>query len=436
MSSGGHHNQELIMRKTIFALMFSVCAGAASANNVLNASGVADTALTAVNTTVNGHAMGVWAQATSVNGYIGTGLLAEGTHFGATIKAGPGDGYLTRGINLEAYGNSGVTDVWGIQGSASGPEWVHGVEMYAATDYGEASGFTALASASSGSAAGFTANGTYSNTGNAYGLRLINNTSSTYASGFGAELGDVYSGSHGYGVHVNSVTAGGNVAAYNGENFSGYDAYGLRLANVTGSNASHGVAVNAYGNNVTYGAALYGSTNWSNGYGVYAIGNANSGDAYGVYASASSSSGTPYAGVFNGDVLASGSVCWPCSPSDEMFKKNVKPMTGGLNTIMALKPKTYDMKADEFKDRIVLPKGKQRGFLAQELQAVVPEVVKEVSWPAALSPEEMKNGVKKENLKFKAVNYTALIPILVEAMQEQQALIQELEAKVARLEAR
>jgi hypothetical protein len=423
------------MRKTLFAFVFSVCAGAASASNILNASGIADTALTAVNMKVYGDAVGVWGQAINVDPSYGagTGVRAEGLHTGVDIMAGPGQNYGARGVNINASGAEGEA-VWGVQGAILGTSNLYGVDMdlygnlptaYRAYVVGEnqARAFEAVVvTASNGNAHGLLTGGVNAFNGNAYG----------------ADLGQVQA-TNGYGwaidVDVNSdLNAHGFSADYITSNNG--DAYGVRLHSVTAANASHGVSANAYGNNVTYGGAFYGGSVNGNGYGIYANGYSANGDGYGIYANAGSSGGTPYAGVFNGDVLASGSVCWPCSPSDEMFKKNVKPMTGGLNTIMALKPKTYDMKADEFKDRIVLPQGRQRGFLAQELQAVVPEVVKEVSWPAALSPEEIKNGVKKENLKFKAVNYTALIPILVEAVQEQQAVIKALEDKVARLEAR
>jgi hypothetical protein len=153
--------------------------------------------------------------------------------------------------------------------------------------------------------------------------------------------------------------------------------------------------------------------------------------AYGVYGEASYGYYGNWAGYFDGDVYA---VSYS-SPSDLKFKKNVSPMTGGLAKVMALKPKTYDMKTEEFKDKIVLPKGKQYGLIAQELETVFPELVNKTVAPARYTKEERKSGAKKAGTEFKSVNYQALIPILVQAIQEQQETIQKQDARIRALEA-
>jgi hypothetical protein len=52
--------------------------------------------------------------------------------------------------------------------------------------------------------------------------------------------------------------------------------------------------------------------------------------------------------------------------SDYRLKENVQPMTGALNTIAQLKPVTYDW---------IATKEKGQGFIAHELQAIVPDCV-------------------------------------------------------------
>lgn len=65
---------------------------------------------------------------------------------------------------------------------------------------------------------------------------------------------------------------------------------------------------------------------------------------------------------------------------------------------------------------MVLANGKQYGLIAQEVEEVLPELVK-----------SMKIGDDQE---FKSVNYNAHIPILIKAMKEQQEEIENLKNKL------
>jgi hypothetical protein len=164
-------------------------------------------------------------------------------------------------------------------------------------------------------------------------------------------------------------------------------------------------------------------------YGVYGNGEGE-GAAYGVFGTAIGSPG--YAGYFDGNVIVTGSFS---SGSDAMLKKNIRILDGGLNKIMALKPKAYEMEVGKFQN-IRLSEGKKFGLLAQEVESVIPELVSRVTAPPRLTPEERRKGVKKTPTQFKAVDYMSLIPILVKGMQEQQATIEALQAKIAKLEGR
>jgi hypothetical protein len=73
---------------------------------------------------------------------------------------------------------------------------------------------------------------------------------------------------------------------------------------------------------------------------------------------------------------------------------------------------------DEKKKAALLNSGtNQFGFMAQELKEVVPEAVK-----------------LDENTGTYSVNYIMLIPILVEALKEQQLKIEQLDAKILELQ--
>jgi hypothetical protein len=103
--------------------------------------------------------------------------------------------------------------------------------------------------------------------------------------------------------------------------------------------------------------------------------------------------------------------------SDQRLKENIQDLDVGLNAVMALKPRKFDWKAGKGKDI----KG-DRGFIAQEFEQVFPDLIDEWKDPA---PEGEK--------PYKAVR-ADLIPVLVKAMQEQQAFITDLRARVAQLE--
>lgn len=152
--------------------------------------------------------------------------------------------------------------------------------------------------------------------------------------------------------------------------------------------------------------------------GVHAIANAGSG-------------GTAIAGYFDGQ-LHYGSLHLI---SDQMFKRNVRDLQGGLGKIMALKPRLYEMKTEEYKGRLNLPKGEQVGLIAQEVETVLPQLVTPTAAPVRLTKEEREKKVKKEPVKYKSLDYTGIIPVLISAVQEQQAILLEQQTEIEALRA-
>ena len=95
--------------------------------------------------------------------------------------------------------------------------------------------------------------------------------------------------------------------------------------------------------------------------------------------------------------------------SDARLKSNIVTLGPTLISLMQLDAKRYTMKADkEQKQKI--------GLLAQEVQKVFPELV-----------SEDKNGML-------AVNYQALVPVLINALKEQEGQFQNQEASLIELE--
>ena len=103
--------------------------------------------------------------------------------------------------------------------------------------------------------------------------------------------------------------------------------------------------------------------------------------------------------------------------SDYRLKENVAPMTGALNKVSRLKPVTYKWKADG---------SDGQGFIAHELQAVVPECV---------SGE--KDAVDKDgNPEYQGVDTSFLVATLTAAIQELNAKVEAQAAEIALLKSK
>jgi hypothetical protein len=100
--------------------------------------------------------------------------------------------------------------------------------------------------------------------------------------------------------------------------------------------------------------------------------------------------------------------------SDYRLKENVAPMTGALDKVALLKPVTYTWKVDG---------SDGQGFIAHELQEVVPECV---------SGE--KDGVDAEgNPEYQGVDTSFLVATLTAAIQELKAELDTVKAELAAL---
>jgi hypothetical protein len=98
------------------------------------------------------------------------------------------------------------------------------------------------------------------------------------------------------------------------------------------------------------------------------------------------------------------------SLSDVSLKENIVDATPKLDGLMQVKVRNYNLKDD-------VNKTKQIGVIAQELETIFPGMI-----------ETDGDGIK-------AVKYSVFVPMLLKALQEQQALITSLTARIAALEA-
>ncbi len=139
-----------------------------------------------------------------------------------------------------------------------------------------------------------------------------------------------------------------------------------------------------------------------------------------------------YALNVNGTAFATG--YW--QSSDKKLKENITSIYSALDMILNIDGVSFTWKQEDNEGKEVLdakyetnedkkvpdaqkgkkngrfPEGKHYGVIAQDIEKVMPEIVKE--------------GVEGE----KAVSYTELIPVLIEAIKEQQELIQKQQSSI------
>lgn len=101
--------------------------------------------------------------------------------------------------------------------------------------------------------------------------------------------------------------------------------------------------------------------------------------------------------------------------SDARLKKDVEPLASGLAEVAALRGVRFTWDPEQA-DRVGLARGRRLGFIAQEVEQVLPEAV-------GTDPDGMKT-----------LEPLALLPLLVEAVKELAAEVDSLKQKVAALE--
>ena len=109
----------------------------------------------------------------------------------------------------------------------------------------------------------------------------------------------------------------------------------------------------------------------------------------------------------NGDILA----IQVHSSSDERFKKNINTVDNAISMVQELRGVTYDFRTEEFADKN-FPKYNQLGFIAQEVEAVIPQVV------------------RTDSEGYKAVDYAKITALLTQAIKEQQDIIDAQQTKI------
>jgi hypothetical protein len=117
-----------------------------------------------------------------------------------------------------------------------------------------------------------------------------------------------------------------------------------------------------------------------------------------------------------GTVYSNGGILTNTNPSDEQLKENITNVSWGLEQISALRPVSYTWKNNPTNQ------GTQYGFIAQEVQAVMPELVREF---------ETKNG-EEVVIRF-GLEKDGIYAAMVKAIQELSDQVTTLQTQVTAL---
>lgn len=350
----------------------------------------------------------------SLNGYwpVRFNLEDQSSEFGGTMNVrGYSAGGTATGINAYAQG-AGGTAVYGFASDTN---------VYGTLGYGNAHGVYGQ-----------------TNNGGGYGVYGYNSAGwgvrgHSAAAGAGGVMGYNYStsavGYLGYSEHGVYGVAGG----------SGYGVYaqnnGAQWAMWASAAGGYGINSNAYyhainGNSTGgyYGvqghsdnAGLGGVLGYSQNWGIFGIlGHAN---YYSLYGAGH--------GYISGDWYANAYYY----NSDARLKENVQDISGNLDSILKLRPVTYQWKKDAAQYEGT-PKT-HAGLIAQEVEKVLPIVVKEhKNVGAPKTGKDMKDLPKTLNEKLGTtlmVDYNEIVPFLIGAAKDLKKLIDGLSEQVAAL---
>lgn len=245
-------------------------------------------------------------------------------------------------------------------------------------------------------------------------------------------------------IQANSNSTNANNSAILGNNSgSGYAVSGQIPATATGAAAVYGSNLRTSGGYGVQGIGFNGTVGQSQnaqGFGVYGVNNSPAtGTApslgigsyglgfHGVFGQTTNTT-TGWAGYFTADLGVEGTgyaVGGWLNASDRRLKTNIQPIGSALEKINRIHGVHYTIttKSRSIDGEIKSNSREQYGVIAQDVEKVFPEMVKE----KALF---LQSG---DDTLYKTVDYTQLVPVLLEAIKELQSEVEMLKQEVETL---
>lgn len=112
-----------------------------------------------------------------------------------------------------------------------------------------------------------------------------------------------------------------------------------------------------------------------------------------------------------GIVYSNGGALTSTNPSDERLKDDISDLQYGLNEILQLRPVSYNWKND------TINQGKQFGFIAQEVQEIMPELISEFTTTED-EKEVVRLGLDKEGIYATLVNAIKELKAEIELLKQ------------------
>ena len=172
---------------------------------------------------------------------------------------------------------------------------------------------------------------------------------------------------------------------------------------------------------ITSEGQVYMNTTSSIGTGVLSIKLGGTNKLLGIRfrAAAAGNFATAYensSGTIVGKIIMNASSTSYETASDYRLKENVTPITDAISRINQLKPSRFNFIADA--DKIV------DGFIAHEVQDIVPEAI-----------SGTKDALNEDGTPdYQGIDQSKIVPLLTAAIKEQQTIIEDLKARIEKLE--
>lgn len=222
--------------------------------------------------------------------------------------------------------------------------------------------------------------------------------------------------------------------------------------NSLATNTNDGIGTWGYTGYAGTGKA-FGARGYANNF------NTTSGTAYGVHGEAFISNCSPIGTIFPSVQVAIGVYGYGSAPScgfigkawalygdgntftngnyynisDARLKTNITDVKAALGTLSQLQAKTYEFRKDGQYQFTSLPAGRQIGFLAQDMEKVLPDLVAD----APLYIHDQKDSRETARTEaIKSINYMGLIPVLTQAISELKGEVDGLRAELLALKSK
>jgi hypothetical protein len=138
----------------------------------------------------------------------------------------------------------------------------------------------------------------------------------------------------------------------------------------------------------------------------------------------------PYGVISFGEQYSTAGTLW--TTSDARLKRDVEQIEGALGIVQKLRPSSFRFRSEARGLGLQLPEAKRYGFVAQELEAHLPSLVREGGLPVTAARGEQGIEWLEDGASYKSIEILGLIPILTRALQEIDSKYETALAEMAR----